>query len=65
VAALHPIPDLGPKPKPVKEGVHVLAGWSKDQMTMRCHCSTPYTADVVAAAFQSIGCETRRETVQA
>lgn len=63
VAALHPLPDITPKPKRAVEGVHVLAGWPDGEKTMRVPCGTSYTAEVIEAAFASIGCETERELV--
>ena len=62
IAALHPLPDLTPKPKKIKEGIHVLAGWDDPMVkTMRVHCSSTWTADCIEAAFQSLGCLTERQ----
>jgi hypothetical protein len=59
------MPDLGPKPKAVVEGLHVLAAWPKQKPTMRVLCSSEATASAVESAFKHIGCETARETVSA
>lgn len=63
VAACQPIPEPKVKAQPVKEGIHVLAGWPKKKKTMRVPCSSPETAGAVEAAFLHLGCEVKRELV--
>jgi hypothetical protein len=65
-AAELPMPDTGPKPRPLAPGIHLLAGWDhgeETEYTIRLCCSSEDTATAMTEVYQKLGCLVKREVV--